>query len=181
MSKRDGPRVKRKPVVKPAATLTLGPSDYLRIVLPGAPVTKKNSPVLVERGSGGRPLPVLLPSQPFRNWLQFLTKHPERLGVSLYEPKQRLNVTAPTYSGPAGAVAITLAQPLNCCALIWRARRVGDTLGYLDAIADALQSLAFVSDDQWIETWDGSRKLLDPKNPRVELVLSAILKQEALL
>ncbi len=70
--------------------------------------------------------------------------------------------------------APAITTPVNCTAVVFRERAVGDLVGYLQAIADCLQVLGIVADDKHIVSWDGSRLLKDADNPRVEVTLSAI-------
>lgn len=63
---------------------------------------------------------------------------------------------------------------MNLRALIYRDRRTGDTVNYLQAICDALQAAGVVADDKQIETFDGSRPLVDRRCPRVEIELTTL-------
>jgi hypothetical protein len=63
--------------------------------------------------------------------------------------------------------------PYNCRALFYRDRRTGDAVGYYQGLADLLEAAGVVSDDRWIESWDGSRLLWDRERPRVEIELTA--------
>lgn len=65
-------------------------------------------------------------------------------------------------------------QLYNCAALFYRDRATGDATGYYQGLADILEEAGVVSNDKWIESWNGSRRLLDRDNPRVELVISAL-------
>ncbi|HVZ88091.1 MAG TPA: RusA family crossover junction endodeoxyribonuclease [Polyangia bacterium] len=64
-------------------------------------------------------------------------------------------------------------QRWNCKALIYRQRNgPGDTDNYFKAIGDALQRGGAISNDRLIVSWDGSERLVDRKNPRVEIILT---------
>ena len=64
--------------------------------------------------------------------------------------------------------------PVNCRALIYRAQDIGDTDGYMNAIADALQSLGVIKNDRLIASWDGTRRLIDRQLPRVEVEITEV-------
>lgn len=49
-------------------------------------------------------------------------------------------------------------------------RRV-DLSNLLEAPADALEEAGVLENDYWISSWDGSRRLLDRNNPRIELTV----------
>lgn len=61
---------------------------------------------------------------------------------------------------------------VNCAALIYRDRNVGDAAGFYQAIADCLEAMGVVKNDRLIVTWDGTRLRKDPENPRVEVTLT---------
>ena len=65
-------------------------------------------------------------------------------------------------------------QPYNCAALFYRDADRGDAIGYLTGLADVLEYLGVVSNDRLLARWDGSEMLVDRKNPRVEITLTAI-------
>ena len=46
--------------------------------------------------------------------------------------------------------------------------RIGDLHAYEQALADAMESSGLIDNDKQIASWDGSRRYLDRKNPRVE-------------
>lgn len=83
----------------------------------------------------------------------------------------------------AAGVELPIVHPVGVEALIYRERNVGDLSNYLEAVADMLQAAGIIQDDKQIEDWDGSRRLKDSANPRVEIfieILSEIPVQEAL-
>lgn len=70
------------------------------------------------------------------------------------------------------------AWPVTVRALVYRDRASGDLVGYLQAIGDALQGghgknkiPCVLTDDKQIQSWDGSRLLIDRANPRVEITI----------
>jgi len=67
-----------------------------------------------------------------------------------------------------------ITYEVNCAALIYRDKRVGDAVGYMQAIADCLEHLGIVENDRLIVSWDGTRLLKDADNPRVEVTLTAV-------
>jgi Holliday junction resolvase RusA-like endonuclease len=64
------------------------------------------------------------------------------------------------------------AHPVRVCALFYLANAIkGDLTGYMQALADAMQTAKVIENDKQIESWDGSRRLLDRANPRVEVTV----------
>lgn len=112
---------------------------------PIPPTTKKNSRTANRFGAP------MFPSKRYRDWLGALPAHSE-------------------YDRKAAPIAI----PVNCRALVYRARNVGDAVGYHQAIGDALEAMGIVKNDKWIVSWDGSRLLKDVTNPRVEIELTEV-------
>jgi len=76
---------------------------------------------------------------------------------------------------------LPMVEPVSVRALIYRDRNAGDLTGFIQAIGDALQGggsrkrskrvPCVLDDDSQIISWDGSRKLIDRENPRVELTI----------
>lgn len=127
----------------------LAPGKALSFVIHGPPVTKKNSARIARRKDG---TPFVLPSSQAAKW--------SRIAI------QQLIVQKPRGLWPA------IAVPVNCRALVYRERRVGDLLNYLQAIADALEDAGVVVDDKLCVAWDGSRLMHDKLRPRVEITLA---------
>jgi Holliday junction resolvase RusA-like endonuclease len=50
----------------------------------------------------------------------------------------------------------------------------GDLIGYLQAIADAMENIGILSNDKWVMGWDGSRLALDRDRPRVEIQITPL-------
>lgn len=101
-----------------------------RITLAGsAPRTKKNHATIVRMGKFERP--ALIPSEPFQAWFKdILTLKP-----SIHAQLEGLPIT----------------DPVSVQALVYRDANVGDWTGYVDAIADAIQT------DVWQCQRDGCR------------------------
>jgi hypothetical protein len=145
---------------------------HVFLVLTGTPRTKKNHPILAH----GRTK--VLPSREWQRWAKVaevriplsrtrilhMVAPPAGWGY-LYDTREMIWI---------GATEIAMLPELeyNCAALIYRHKRVGDAVGYYQAIADLLELKRVVSNDRQITQWDGTRMLLDPGNPRVELVLT---------
>jgi len=62
--------------------------------------------------------------------------------------------------------------PVHVKALFYRDADRGDLCGYQQAGGDALEAAGVVSNDKIIDSWDGSRRLIDRQNPRVEIEVS---------
>lgn len=126
-----------------AAPRIVLPLEGLRLVVPGAPRTKKNhGSVIVQQGR-----PKHIPSDP---WMRWRDGAMERMRVPGMLPD----------------------RPYNVAALFYRDSDTGDAVGYYQGLADLLQEAGVVSDDKWLVSWDGSRLRKDAAQPRVELVIA---------
>lgn len=117
----------------------------MRLVIKGAPRTKKTSNRVLRFGRFNK----VVPSEA---WLAFRDAAVPQLMRQLEEEG-----------------AYTICTPITVNAQIYRDARRGDLVGYLTSIADVLEEAAVVSNDVVIESWDGSRMLLDRENPRIEI------------
>lgn len=131
-------------------------TPLLMFTIVGAPRTKKTSNRIVRCGK----FPKVLPSLAFVEWNKVAQLHLLNWKTQMrqYEHLQPFPVTT----------------PVNCRALFYRDALRGDACNYYEAIADALQEAGIVHNDSLITQWDGSRMLLDRKNPRIEVELTAI-------
>lgn len=73
---------------------------------------------------------------------------------------------------------LPLSIPLNARGLIFREKETGDAVGYYQAIADWLQKVGIVENDEQIRSWDGMRLRKDADLPRVEIVLEEVEDEE---
>lgn len=132
----------------------------MKLVIEGAPRTKKNSLRRIRRGRKT----FTVPSAAHEAWeamaIPQLRHQWHRVCTEVDHQRGRV-----TYGGPwAGA--------LNMRALVYRERDVGDLLNYLAAVSDALERAGVVLDDKLIVSVDGSRLAIDRKRPRVEIELT---------
>jgi len=133
-------------------------------VIHGAPRTKKNSSRVVNIGPmcrtcgkrGG--FPKVLPSEAYEAWEKEALAQCEGIKHHL----RRAGFTLP------------LDGPVSVEVAIYRERDTGDTVGFLQAVGDMLQAAGMVTDDRQIEDWDGSRRLKDSANPRVEVFITIL-------
>lgn len=143
----------------------------IRITLPGACRTKKTGSIFISK-----PFPRLIPGKPYRDWFD---------GIMTFKP-----LILDQLRGDGVPLPITC--PVQVSALVYRDRRTGDLLGYLESIGDALQAeawskpedgkkqkmirngLGIIENDSEIISWDGSRLMLDKDNPRVELTITTM-------
>ncbi len=63
---------------------------------------------------------------------------------------------------------------VNCKALFYREKNIGDAVNFYQGIADLLEKHNILIDDKYIKSWDGSKLLKDNINPRVEITLTHI-------
>ncbi len=121
----------------------------MRLVILGAPRTKKNSGIITTQGSHPR----ILPSAAFSAWNRLAQMQLARFRSSKYW-------------------RYTVSVPVNVQALFYRDKLTGDAVGYYQALADALEEGGIVQNDLLIVSWDGSRLMKDAKNPRVEVEIT---------
>lgn len=114
----------------------------------GPPRTKKTSQRIL-RAPGGRPF--VMPSKVSRAWGK----------DAIYQ----LDRQKPHPKWPA------IAGPVSVRALFYRDADRGDLTNYEQGVGDALQGAGIIVNDKQIESWDGSRKLIDRANPRVEIFI----------
>ncbi len=119
----------------------------IKLVVFGAPRTKKNHSRLVRAGRRLR----LLPSAAHERWA--------RSAIA----QQRSQWREPP-----------LVAPVAVRATFYRERNVGDLVNYLQALADALEAAGVVANDRLIASWDGSRLGKDTGRPRIELELALL-------
>jgi hypothetical protein len=137
-------------------------------VIYGAPRTKKthNRVIFVPKkgahkcfSCGHLPaFPKVLPSEAFETWEgEALTQF-----ILIRAKLARRGVALPI----AGLVSIE--------AKIYREQASGDHSGFTQAIGDVLQKARILYDDAQIEDWDGTRRLKDAANPRVEIFITVV-------
>jgi hypothetical protein len=137
-------------------------------VITSAPRTKKNSGRIInipKKGSarcrvcGHMPgFPKILPSEAYEEW--------EAAALQQCFVIKRQLADRGVFLPLAGLVSIE--------ALIYREVNVGDACGFYQAIGDILQKTGILADDKQIEDWDGSRRLKDAANPRVEIYITIV-------
>lgn len=144
-------------VCAPGETVALDGSR-VKLTILGPPVTKKNSGIIMTAGPK-------CPHCEHRTGRSFVLPSPQ---YQAWEKKAVVQIQRQI----AGAAAF--AVPVNCRALIYRERAVGDANNYYAAVADALEAAKIVTNDRLIVSWDGSRLLKDDANPRVEILLAPV-------
>jgi Holliday junction resolvase RusA-like endonuclease len=102
--------------------------------------------------------PKLLPSEAYEQWEKFALQQS-------FEIKAKLR---------AAGVDLPIVAMLSVECHIYRQTAVGDTAGYIQAIGDFLQKAGIIQNDQQLEDWDGTRRLKDAANPRVEIFLTVV-------
>lgn len=118
-----------------------------RFVILGAPPVKKNRMQIVTNPKIARPF--LVPNQKYKKWRSH--------AVQQLKSEWR---------------DVPLSDFLHVRALFFlpNARRV-DLSNLLEAPADALEEAGVIENDYFISSWDGSRRMLDRNNPRIELTV----------
>lgn len=129
------------------------------------PRTKKNSAQMLPHMKR----PTLIPSAAYLEWERVAIK--TFLGEGIIKRVGTTDKGKPIYR-VQGAEPID--YPVNCRAMIYREKLVGDSVGFYQAIGDFLQLAGVVVNDKFIVSWDGSRLLKDPVRPRVELELTRV-------
>jgi Holliday junction resolvase RusA-like endonuclease len=127
----------------------------------GAPRTKKTSNRIVRvRGR-----PVVLPSKANETWARAAVLQLQsawRRARSRRIPDGHELVLEPRAAE---------ARPVSVRATFYRDANRGDLIGYMQALADALEIAGVVENDRLIVSWDGTRMLVDRSVPRVELTI----------
>ncbi len=119
----------------------------LKIIIPLAPITKKNSQRIVINKKTGRPF--IMPSAAYKQYEQ---------NAAYFMPK-----------------GTSINLPVNVkCLFYMPTRRRCDLTNLLEAIDDILVKTGVLADDDYtvIESHDGSRVYYDKENPRTEIHIS---------
>jgi len=132
-----GPRIYYKP----------GSVELLaKLIIPGAPTNKKNSPILYRRkGKDGQVRPGILPSRDFQKWEKGAIRYFDRrrdLRRPLAESGELLLLNALFFLAP---------------------RQRPDLPGLLEAVCDALEKGGLIANDYWINSFGRSRRIWPPK------------------
>jgi hypothetical protein len=156
----------------------------LQLTVTLAPRTKKNSgqgSIGSSANGTGQPCPGcgkklrvrLFPSKAWREWEKLASI--ETLGAQfvLVQDKPYLHQE----NRPATPWA-PLAAPMNLRAVFYRDADRGDLIGYLQGLCDLLESRAIIANDELIESFNGSKMLLDRNYPRTELWLEPTVSEE---
>jgi hypothetical protein len=147
----------------------------LKLTVAGAPRTKKNSPVIVRNITDAFLNPLPMSEQGLWEWVtnrETILPHPRLLPSPAYRDWEAAAIKA----------VLPVLEPLrrffpvnyscHLLAKVYRDRDVGDWCGYMQGLSDFLEDIGVVEDDILIRSYDGSRLLKDPENPRVELWLT---------
>lgn len=119
----------------------------IKLTIPGAPVTKKNSQRIIRLGNGR---PMIRPSKRFEEYQE---------EAGLYIP---------------AALRVQLDRPVNLRALYYMpTRRRVDLVNLLEATCDILVHYGVLKDDHCgiVAGHDGSRVLYDRERPRAEVYI----------
>jgi len=139
----------------------------------GKPRTKKNHGIITTVGAMKRA--VLLPSPEFRQWEKSAQiSIGEKQDPWCWHPAREIKGLPAELQPKDPPRLISKPIQVNCRALFYRDRRVGDAVGFYQGLADLLEARGVVENDIQIVSWDGSRLLADPERPRVEVVLEEV-------
>ncbi len=128
----------------------------MKLVILGAPRTKKNSLRRLKRGKRVFTVPSLA--------------HEQWEAVAVAQLRGQFAQWARGWPGGHGPLDV----PVNLKAIVYRERAGrADLLNFLSAVSDALEKAGVLEDDRLVASLDGSRLLLDRSRPRVEIELSA--------
>lgn len=120
----------------------------MNITLLGIPRTKKNSQRIVPAGKRF----VIIQSKEYLEWEKDCLKQ------------------------IVGAQKLKINAPINLQVLIYKKdKRRADLNNFLAAVCDVLVKAEVIEDDndKIVKSHDGSRVMIDPANPRVEITISA--------
>jgi Holliday junction resolvase RusA-like endonuclease len=132
----------------------------VKLVIEGAPRTKKNSLRRIRRGRKT----FTVPSAAHEAWEAIAIPQLRYQWGRVCTEADWLRGRV-TYGGP-------WTGDLNMRAIVYRDRAVGDLLNYLASVSDALERAGVVEDDKLIVSVDGSRLAIDRARPRVEIELT---------
>jgi Holliday junction resolvase RusA-like endonuclease len=139
----------------------------VRLTITGPPRTKKTSQrIFVNRRTGK---PFITSSGIATDWASGAIVQLRRQAADL--PRSDYVTKVKGRKVTKNAVWV---KPVRVTALFYRDGERGDLCGYMQAVGDALEAAGIVSNDKIIGSWDGSLRLIDRKNPRVELELMAL-------
>lgn len=137
------------------------------VLVHGIPRTKKTSNVVTT--VKGRH--IVLPSAEWRAWVKEARILVD--GLTLVSVKKSIPRLVGADSGTG--LWAPLAMPLNCGAVFYLGNRQhGDTVGYLQGLADLLEEREVIANDRFLATWNGSRLVHDGSTPRVECTLEPV-------
>jgi len=142
----------------------------VRLRIDGIPRTKKTSQRVVRSRRGKVHV---LPSENSKAWedaaiVSIIRQHPQRPHAVMKGRKEGKRLR--WFALPNA--------PVHVRALFYREANRGDLTGFKQAVGDALERAGIIPNDSLIESWDGSRKLIDRKNPRVELEITPFDERE---
>lgn len=123
----------------------------LSITIPIPPITKKNHQQIITRKSGGKKIPMVIPSKQYRE----------------YEKRCGEYITS----------TVGIDYPVNVKALYYMpTRRRVDLTNLHEALHDVLVKYNVLADDnsKIIVSTDGSRVLYDKEHPRTEVIITAL-------
>lgn len=142
-------------------------TDIPGFVIRGAVRSKKTSQKIItipKKGAhrchcGHLPgFPKIIPSDAHAAW------HASAI-TQCYEVKRLLGVRLP------------IEGPVSIEAIFYQDSHRSDCTGLYESLADLLQDAQIISNDKIIEDWDGSRRLKDAANPRVEIFISVLAEK----
>ncbi len=79
---------------------------------------------------------------------------------------------------PETQIWLPIDWSLHCKALFYREYLGGVAALHYQALAELMRAANLIAHEKWIQSWDGSRLLLDRKHPRVEFVLTRLTKEQ---
>ncbi len=151
--------------------VALADDGCVRLTIDGRPSTKKTSQRVVP--FKGRH--IIIPSKLTAGWSQDAERQLREQSRGL----STIDVPGKRKDKRTGLVVrfvrhVLFDAPVNCRALVYRDRAIGDAVNFYQAIADVLEHADVVTNDRLIESWDGSRMFVDRHCPRVEIELTPL-------
>ena len=157
----------------------------ISVVLPGSPRTKKTSNRVVW-GTGKRP--IVLPSEAYVEWSESLMRQRWKIRGGIVEPAlpilDPVAVKALIYrdrdvgdlAGYEQAIGDMIQEPQYLCAScrkrVYEFSRDDAPCCARPLLKASRPGLGLILDDVLIKSWDGTRMLVDSKNPRVEVTIT---------
>lgn len=130
----------------------------IRFTVEGAPRSKKTSPRLVKIKTSKGVFNKILPSKAYEAWHKVASQQAYQIKSNILR----------------AGIVLPITVPVSINAQFYRDANRGDCSNLYQGIADWMQDVGIIEDDDQIEHWDGSRRHVDKTRPRIEVSIQII-------